>query len=100
MERKTGFEPATLSLGSWCSTNWATPAKVVEATGIEPATPCPPDMCATWLRYASTLKDRLCYRLGLVNSPDQGSAPKRFWLLRMQKEKMGDMYFRYANYAT
>ena len=23
-ERETGLEPATLSLGSWCSTNWAT----------------------------------------------------------------------------
>ena len=23
MERETGVEPATSSLGSWCSTNWA-----------------------------------------------------------------------------
>ena len=26
MERETRFEPATLSLEGWCSTNWATPA--------------------------------------------------------------------------
>ena len=27
---------------------------MVEVTGFEPATPCPPDMCATRLRYTST----------------------------------------------
>ena len=29
LERVTRLEPATLSLGSWCSTNWATTALIV-----------------------------------------------------------------------
>ena len=36
LERKTGFEPATLSLEGWCSTSWATSA-VVGGAGFEPA---------------------------------------------------------------
>jgi hypothetical protein len=30
--------------------------QLVGTTGFEPATPCPPDKCATKLRYAPTLK--------------------------------------------
>ena len=52
-ERETGLEPATLSLGSWCSANWAIPAFPFQALGLGSRLPG----TANWAIPASDISD-------------------------------------------
>ena len=47
-----GIEPASMALQTTAMTTLAKVAKkLVSVAGFEPATPSPPDLCATGLRY-------------------------------------------------
>ena len=52
MVQPAGIEPASMALQTTAMTTSAKVAKkLVSVAGFEPATPSPPDLCATGLRY-------------------------------------------------